>query len=229
MHEEQPEPSGGGGVDHPRATTPRSELARIRGESAHADSALAGRIMRAALVASGELGYRGTTVEAVLNGYGGYRTQFYRHFASFEQCYRAAYDAQADALAERLLRAGADAPSWRGGLRATLLELASFAGEQPNLARGLLVEAHVAGPAVLRRRKEVLERLSSALDSARRETRSRHSPPPLTAAFMVSGIDSVLATALVGEKPQAFLNSVPELEQLVADAFFLEPPGKTVR
>ena len=210
MHEEQPEPGGSeSAARQSRGVAPRSALAQIREAGTHADPALEERIMTAALIASGELGYRGTTVKAVLSGYGGYRTQFYRHFASFEQCYQAGYAAHADALARRLLGACASLGDWRAGLGAALRELGVFACENQALARGLLVEVNVAGQPALERRKEVLERLSNALDSARRETRSRHSPPPLTAAFIVSGIDAAVAASLADQTPQAFLNAVP--------------------
>jgi hypothetical protein len=81
-------------------------------------------------------------------------------------------------------------------LEAALDEIAGWARQHPELARGLLIEAHTAGEQVHQNRKEVFERFSHALDSARRETRSRHSPPPLTAEFIVHAIDTALVNAL---------------------------------
>lgn len=54
-----------------------------------------------------------------------------------------------------------------------------------------------AGGIALARRREVFERLSRAIDRARRETTEpRHSPPPITAAFILSGIEAVALKTL---------------------------------
>lgn len=183
------------------------------------------RVMTAALLACGELGYRELTVAAVLKRYGGYRKQFYRLFGNVDECYAAAYGRHSGLLAERLLNAGAEAPDWQTGLRASLEELGRFAREQPLLGRGLLAEVHSAGEPTRARRREVLERLSDALDSARREITSRHSPPPLTAAFMVGAIEMAVVRALTNDDPELFEQAIPELERLVSSAYFENGAG----
>ncbi len=173
----------------------------------------------------GEHGYRQLTVKKVLESYGGHRVQFYSQFASVGEAYAVAYATHSRRLERRLLEAGAGARTWRTGLRAALEELGRFARAQPALGRGLLLEVHVAGGPALGQRQEVLERLSRALDSARRETESRHSPPPLTAAFMVSAIESAVVRALAKDEPDWFERAIPELEQLVSAAYF----GRQIR
>jgi AcrR family transcriptional regulator len=205
---------------------PHQPRARIREERLHDDPELRERIMEATLTAVGELGYRHGTVAAVLDRYGGYRLQFYRQFGSLGEAYELAHATHCERLATRLLAAGAAASGWRAGLRAALAELGRFAREQPELARGLLIEVHVAGGPALERRNEVLERFSHALDSARRETGSRHSPPPLTAPFMVSAIESAVVRALAQEEPERFERAIPELEQLVSAAYLGHRLGK---
>ena len=195
-------------------------LAREREQRLHSDAELREKIMSAVLAACGELGYRRTTVAAVLERYGGYRLQFYRQFASLAEGYAAAYASQIERLSGQLLAAGASSSSWRGGLRAALKELGAFALQQPLLAHGLLVGVHVAGGPALEQRQEVLERLSRALDSARRETGSRHSPPPLTAPLMVRAIEAAVVRALAKGEPELFVQALPELEQLVSSAYF---------
>ena len=177
-------------------------------------------IMVAMLHASGEWGYREVTVQRVLDRYGGNRAQLYREFPNLEACYLEAYESGIERLCGEILQAGAAAPDWRSGLRAALATLATFAHEQPLPARALLVESHLAGEAARGKRKEILERLSRAVDSARRETRSRHSPPPLTALFMVSAIESAVVTALSAGEPGRFEALVPELSELVCAAYF---------
>ena len=173
----------------------------------------------------GEHGYRNLTVQRVLDRYGGNRAQFYGEFPNLEACYLEAYETEGGRVCAAVLQAGAAAPTWREGLRAALDALASYACEQPLPARALLVDVHCAGEAALCKRKEMLERLCRALDSARRENRFRHSPPPLTALFMVSAIETALVTALAAGEPQRFQRVVPELVALVCTAYFGEEPA----
>jgi len=176
--------------------------------------------MEATLLVAGERGYRHTSVAAVVERYGGYRLQFYREFKNLDDAFAGAYEAHADRLTGRLLAAGAAAAGWREGLRAALGELAEFLTAQPLPARGLLLEVHVAGGRALAHRNEVVERLSRAIDSARRETGSRHSPPPVTGRFMVSAIESVAIRALAAGKPESFAEATPDLEQVICTAYF---------
>lgn len=198
----------------------RIPLPEAREKGLYQDPEVRERIMVGTLVAAGELGYRQLTVAAVLERYGGHRVQFYRHFANVGEAYEAGCISHIERLELGLLAAAATAASWRARLRAALAELARFAGEDPALASGLLIQIHVAGGPALEQRQEVLERLSRAVDSARRETRSRHSPPPLTAALMVSAIESAVVKALATGEPARFEQAVPELEQLVSSAYF---------
>ncbi|HKA66453.1 MAG TPA: hypothetical protein VKG03_00960 [Solirubrobacterales bacterium] len=201
--------------------TPRRALARLRDSQSEADARVREAIERATLVSCGELGYRKVAVRDVIERYGGYRAQFYRHYSSKAAVYAAAYEAEAERLCEALLGAAAAEGSWRAGLRAALRELSSFVEAEPVLARGLLVEVHVAGGAALEKRGEVFERLSSAMDGARRETSgSRHSPPPIAAAFMVGAIEEAVCAELVTGTPERFTAAVPQLAQMVVNAFF---------
>ncbi len=154
------------------------------------------------LSAAGEIGYYNVTVQDVIDRYGGSRSQFYRQFPSAAACYEEAYAIESKRLCEAILAAGREGEDWRTGLEAALKELGRWAWQQPELAKGLLIEAHAAGERVRQNRKEVFERLSHALDSARRETKSRHSPPPLTARLMIHVIDTALANALSKGKPE---------------------------
>lgn len=176
--------------------------------------------MDATLAACGEIGYRAVTVDDVTERYGGSRAQFYSHFASLKECYAAAYETEAERLCTEILRAGGAEPSWRDGLHTALATTAAFVRERPLIARALLIDVHLAGEPAGELRKEMFERLSRAIDSARRETESRHSPPPLTALFMVSAIEAAVVAALTRGDPDGFAESAPELEQLVLAAYF---------
>lgn len=206
----------------PDAATPRRALARLQAGLEREEAELPERIGIAMLEACGELGYRAVTVRDVIERYGGYRLQFYRLFANKAECYELSYAAEAERLCAALLRAGAEQPDWRAALRTALATLARYIDERGAAARGLLVEVHVAGGGALEKKREMSERLTRAIDSARRETGSRHSPPPMTAVFMISAIEASVCEALEQGEPERFAAAVPELAQMVVAAYFGE-------
>lgn len=196
-----------------------SSIVFIGGEE---DRATRARVFEAMLVSCGELGYRQVTVEDVLERSDCSRVRFHRLFRSKEHCYLEAATAEAVELYRAMLGAAPEETSWRGHLRAALSELARFTSERPRLARGLLVEVRVAGKPALVRRRAMMERLSRAIDSARRENGSRHSPPPITAEFIVCAIEEAVVAALVKGEDD-FAEAIPELAYLAVAPYF----GKT--
>lgn len=213
------------GVDRePRVATPFRELSRIHADKEREAAQIHARIMEAMLTASGEVGYRNVAIRHVLECYGGYRLQFYRHFDDKADCYAAAYEAEVERLYAALIGAADEESSWCAGLQAALESLAGFIDERPALARGLLTEVHVAGGPALKKREEVFERFSCVLDRARRETESRHSPPPVTAPFMIGAIEESAAEALANGEPERFALTIPELTRMAAVAYFGDDP-----
>lgn len=171
--------------------------------------------MVAMLQCCGEHGYRRTSVQKVVDRSGSSRSRFYSHFENKTQCFAEAYCAHAEALCERLLRAG-EASSWRLGLERALLEAGRFIEADFLLARGLLLEVHVAGEPVLNKRQQLLDRLAGALDRVRlRVPRSAPPPPSLTATFLINTFDAALARALMRNRVESFAaESVPALVAL---------------
>ena len=198
-------------------TTPSRELEKLRQEQLKGDPVIREGILTAMLECCGELGYRRVSVERVYRRYGGYRSQFYRYFASKEECYLAAYELEIERLSERLVASGKG--TCQDSLEGALSRLADFAKEHPLKARALFVEVHIAGGLALTKRWEVFERLSHALDSACRKTGSREIPPPLTSEFMVSAVDQALLSALVSNRPEEFAETVPRLTELIHTAY----------
>jgi hypothetical protein len=83
---------------------------------------------------------------------------------------------------------------WVDRVRAGLVALLELFDEEPALARYLVVGSAQAGPAVLARRKEVLDGVALLLDDEGAPARSY--PPPLTAHAVVSGVLGVLHAQL---------------------------------
>lgn len=146
---------------------------------------------RAALELSGEVGFAEMTVAALVERGGSNRDRFYRTYGDKEHCYGAAYTAAMEELAAGSLAACADEPSWADGVRVALVWLADLVEAEPVVVKGLLGETRVVDAQTRDKREEVFERLSRAIDRARHETdEPRHSPPPLTARFILCGIET---------------------------------------
>jgi AcrR family transcriptional regulator len=180
------------------------------------------RLLESMLVASGELGYEQVAVRHVIERAKTSRATFYKHFDDREDCF---VQAQRDAgawLYRRLIGAGRRRQSWREGLRAALAELLEFCANQPAVAKALLVEPHAAGERAMAQRRDLMERLSHALDGARREIPSRQAPPPVTSSFIVGAIDSLVSAKLMDGDAERAPEMLPGLLYFVVMQYFGE-------
>jgi AcrR family transcriptional regulator len=180
------------------------------------------RLLEAILMVSGERGYEHISVQDVIERAGASRATFYKHFGDKEDCFAKAYHDAADWLYRRLIGTAKRQPTWRQGLRAGMAELLEFCANQPSLARALLVEPHAAGGAALAEHDLLMERLSSAIDGARREIPSRQAPPPVTATFMVGAIETLVRAKLMSDKPETAPEMLPGLLHFVVMQFYGE-------
>jgi AcrR family transcriptional regulator len=173
------------------------------------------RILEAILVVSGELGYEQVAVRHVIERAHTSRATFYKHFEDREDCFAQAYGDTAEWLYRRMIGAAKRQASWREGLRAALAELLEFCANQPEIAKALLVEVHAAGERSLVQQRDLMERLSRALDSARREIPSRQGPPPVTSDFIVGAIDTLLVAKLLDGDAERAPEMLPGLLHFV--------------
>lgn len=171
---------------------------------------------------SGERGYEHISVQDVIEHAGASRATFYKNFDDKEDCFAQAYQGAAEWLYLRLIGIAKRQPTWREGLRAGLAELLEFCANQPALARALLVEPHAAGGAALTEHDLLMERLSRAIDGARREISSRQAPPPVTATFMVGAIETLVRTKLMSDEPETAPEMLPGLLHFVVMQFYGE-------
>ncbi len=180
------------------------------------------RLLEAMLIVSGERGYEHISVQDVIEQAGASRATFYKNFDDKEDCFAQAYQGGADWIYRRLIGIAKRQPTWREGLRAGLAELLEFCASQPSLARALLVEPHAAGGAALAEHDRLMERLSRAIDGARREIPSRQAPPPVTATFMVGAIETLVRTKLMSDEPETAPEMLPGLLHFVVMQFYGE-------
>lgn len=185
------------------------------------------RLMEEMLLYTGEVGFRKVAVQELLERCGGNTIQFYKQFANKEECFAAAYEAWIERVAASLLAAAArEAPGWRAGLRAALVELFRFVTAQPRIARALFVEAQVVGGPVLEKREEAMERLAEAVDSVRGEIPAAEAPPEATGMFVVGGVEACVSGALAGGSPEDVWAALPELMHLTVGAYFGEEEAR---
>lgn len=180
------------------------------------------RLLEAMLVVSGELGYEQVAVQDAIERGKTSRATFYKHFTSKEDCFALAYHDASEWLYRRLIGAAKRQPGWREGLRAGLAELLEFCANQPAIARALFVEAHAAGGRALVQHDQLMERLSHAIDSARREIPSRQAPPPVTATFMVGAIETLVCAKLMAGEAERAPDMLPGLLYFVVVQYFGE-------
>ena len=180
------------------------------------------RLLEAMLVVSGERGYERISVQDVIEAAHASRATFYKHFKDKDDCFAQAYHDAAEWLYRRLIGVAKRQPGWREGLRAGMAELLEFCANQPSLARALIVETHAAGGAALDEHNLLMERLSHAIDRARREIPSRQAPPPVTATFMVGAIETLVRTKLMSDEPETAPEMLPGLLHFVVMQYFGE-------
>jgi len=108
-------------------------------------------------------------------------------------------------------------------VRAALAELLEFCANQPQIAKALLVEVHAAGERSLAQRRNLMERLSRALDGARREIPSRQAPPPVASDFIVGAIDTLLTAKLLDDDAANAPEMLPGLLHFVVMQYLGEP------
>jgi AcrR family transcriptional regulator len=176
--------------------------------------------MEGVLAACGELGFRETSVRAILEHSGGHRAQFYQHFESKEDCFAQAYAVWIERLCISVLEAAATTPGWEPGVREAIVRLFQFVTARPAIARALFVEVQIAGEPALARHEAAVERLAAAIDGARAEIDSAEAPPEATGVFVVGGIESCVCEALAAGDPGRVWEALPELMHFAAGSYF---------
>jgi AcrR family transcriptional regulator len=176
--------------------------------------------MEGVLLASGEVGYRETSVRAILDHSGGHRAQFYKHFESRDDCFAQAYATWIERLSIDLLEGAATAPGWEAGVREAIVRLFRFVTARPAIARALFVEVQIAGEPALARHEAAVERLAAAIDGARAEIPPELAPPEATGSFVVGGIESCVCEALGDGNPERLWDALPELMHFAVGSYF---------
>jgi len=155
------------------------------------------RMLAAAVEAIEEMGYARMTVAQVISRAKVSRKTFYDVFVDREDCFLAVFEQTVSQAGALVSEAYGQETQWRDGVRAGLAALLAFLDDEPSLARICVVEAMGAGPRVLKRRAQVLDRLKKVVDLGRFETTVNREPPEVTAEGVIGAVFAVVHTRLL--------------------------------
>jgi AcrR family transcriptional regulator len=170
------------------------------------------RLIAGIAEAIAEHGYSGTTIAHITRAAAVSRRTFYEHFSSKDECFVAAYDAVMKELRERVTAAFEETEEWPRAIKAGIEAMLSFLAAEPSLARLCMVEALVAGPAVVERYDAAIQSFVPYFQEGREgrppEVLSRLSPT--TEEALVGGMVSLISRRIIAGR-------TAELEELLPD------------
>jgi AcrR family transcriptional regulator/DNA-binding MarR family transcriptional regulator len=215
---------------------PSSVRVRER-EGAHVHEMQRRRLLLAMRELSGEIGLANATVGQVCKRSRMSRRTFYELFEDRDDCFLATFEQALAQIADRVLpawrvpnqggsvAAGGQDRRWQDRVRSALQALLVLFDEQPQLARLCVIETLTGGPAVLARRREILQVLAAVVDEGRREAyaagkgrnqaRAEDGPPPLTAEGTVGGVLAVIHARLQEEGSDPLVQLAPSLCSMI--------------
>jgi AcrR family transcriptional regulator len=218
-----PQERPGAWVDRESATA-NGGVAR---EGAHVVEMQRRRLLLAMQELAGEVGLADATVGAVCKRSRVSRRTFYELFDDRDDCFLAAFEHTLEQLAQSVIPAyeqegrtqrahpAGRKQAWRERMRAGLETLLVFFDEQPALARLCVVETLKGGPAVLVRRRELLDAIAVAVDTGRNKARAGPGPPALTAEGAVGGVLAVIHARLLDPDSGPLVELVPALTGMI--------------
>jgi len=168
------------------------------------------RILTAVVEVAAEVGYRATSVAAIIKRAGVSKLKFYENFSSKEDAFLVAYDEGVFEAAQRVV-AAADAAGTSPPARvnAGIGALLDFLCDRPPLARACILEAPALGARMGGRRDQALALFAPLLDGARDEGGEGEVPNLEETVF--DGLYWLLYEALANSKPQQLRRLRPAL------------------
>jgi len=178
------------------------------------------RMLSATVDVVEEVGYARLTVAQVIARAKVSRKTFYDLFEDREDCFLAVFDQTVERAATIAQEAYEQERGWRDAVRSGLVALLSFLDEEPALARLAVVEALGAGPKVLERRSQVLERLKRVVEDGRpadeRRTRPRRGQPAdIVAEGVVGAVLTVVHSRLLERDHAPVVNLAGPLMSII--------------
>jgi AcrR family transcriptional regulator len=179
----------------PRSRRPGASATPARRGSVQISEVQRSRMLHSAAQVVSEYGYGRMSVARVTGRARVSRRTFYDVFVDREDCFLAVFDDTVARVSERVIAAYARERGWREQVRGALLALLEFLDDEPGVRSLLIVDALGAGPRVLARRAEIVERLGRVLQED-----GGHQVPPLTGEGVIGAVLSVIHTRLLQQR-----------------------------
>jgi AcrR family transcriptional regulator/DNA-binding PadR family transcriptional regulator len=166
------------------------------------------RLLDAAVAVVAQEGLKRLSATRVAARAGMSTKTFYDLFADGEDCFLAVFDRAVDELA------AAAAPTWAGEgdwvvrVRGALTVLLASLERDPAIGKVVFLEALGAGPRVLARRAEVLDRVAQFIDEGRAGSPLAEVLPSLTAAGVAGAAFSVIHARLLDRHTESLMELV---------------------
>ncbi len=173
------------------------------------------RILAAMIDVASERGLADATVSYVVSRSGVSRRTFYEIFPDREACFLAALDTTVERASEYVLPAYRTPGSWQQSVRNALTGLLSFLDAQPAMGRLLIVESLAGGPVALKRRRELFDVLTTAIDLGRDQPNARKGIPPLTSEAVLGAVLSLIHSRMVYHDPRPLIELTGALMSIV--------------
>ena len=186
----------------------RRGVAGPRGGGVYLSRVQQTRLLDAALAVVAEEGLRRLSATRVSARAGMSTKTFYDLFADGEDCFLAVFDRAVDELAGLASPAWAVEGEWVQRVRGALVVLLASLERDPALARVVFVEALGAGPRVLARRAEVLDRVATFIDEGRAGSPVAGVSPALTGMGVAGAAFSIVHARLVEQRPGSLMELV---------------------
>lgn len=171
------------------------------------------RLIAGLAEAIAENGYAGTTIAHITRAAAVSRRTFYEHFSSKDECFVAAYDTVMADLGGRVSEAFESGDDWPDSIRAGIAAMLEFLSAEPDLARLCMVEALVAGPAVVERYDAAIQSFVPYFQQGREgrseEVLSRLSDT--TEEALVGGMVSLISRRIIAGKAAELEGLLPDL------------------
>jgi len=172
------------------------------------------RLLAAIAGSLDEQGYDGTTVSSISSRARVSKSDFYRHFASKDECFFAAYDDAVERLRAEVLATCEQRRDWADGVCAALASALAALAAEPARANLLLVEGLRAGPGVYGRFQVAVESFVPYLRAGAPGGAREDDPEPAAAdEAVVGGIASLLGRRVLAGEADRLEQFLPELAE----------------
>lgn len=178
------------------------------------------RLLASIAVSLYEHGYDATTVSLIGGRARISKSDFYRHFASKEDCFATAYEEGVERLRARLLAAAHDKRlPWAERICAGLAEVLSCLAEEPAWANLLLVEGLRAGPEVYGRFQIAFESFLPCLRDGAPVPKGGDPVPPEFDEAVLGGVASLIGREVLAGRAAELEEIFPEVAEFALSPY----------